>query len=100
MSASAALAAALDWMSAGTAEKKARLIVKELAQAGYAIVPVYPWSEMLAAAIATPGMSAVDAIVMTQAGRGYPINPDAVVDGPPLVQAWRAMIAKAKELDL
>lgn len=53
---------------------------------------------MVEAAMATPGMKAVDGMIHMQAARGYPLPMSAFPDNiPPLVQAFRAMLTAAKE---
>lgn len=62
--------------------------------AGWVLVPVEPTQHMVEAAMATPGMSAIEATVHLQAARGYPLSANAFPNGvPPLRQAWSAMLA-------
>lgn len=57
-----------------------------------------PDEAMIEAAANTPGMKAVNDMVMMQAARGYPLPPEAVVDGKsPLEQAWAAMLDAAPQ---
>lgn len=64
------------------------------------LVPVEATGEQVEAAMATPGMSAIDAVVHTQAARGYPLSADAFPGGvSPLHQAYTAMLSAAPAPD-
>ncbi len=54
-----------------------------------------PTPEMIEAMANTSGMKAVSTQVSIQAARGYPLDPNAMTNGSPLEQAWRAGIDAA-----
>lgn len=85
-----------EYQDAVAAQVVAELYTGVLVPPGFALVPMEPTPEMVAAAGATPGMRAIDeAAAHTQVRRGRPISDEAVAEGAPLVQAYRAMLAAA-----
>lgn len=66
---------------------------------GWKLVPLEPTPEMTAAAAATPGIQAIDGASQVHQARGYPLPASAFLDGSPLEQAWRAMLAASPTLN-
>lgn len=72
-------------------EALARAMIFSLDEAGWVIAPKAPSPQMIAASLKTPGMAAVETIVLLQVARGYPLP--ANEDGrSPLEQGYAAMV--------
>lgn len=66
------------------------------ANGDWVLVPREPTEAMISAAMETPGMKAVNAMIGIQAARGYPLPESAFPNHvAPLSQAWSAMLAAA-----